>query len=451
MAQINMNKSRNQLRLRFFLSLLFLVSAVPAYCQDLLEIYHLALENDPVLKQANANQRAIAEAKNLSVANFFPTVSATGIDNLTRLVNDRATYQGLGIQKYNDQSLTLNLTQPIFHWDHWIQLSQSDNQLAQAEADYQAEMQKLMVKVTDAYFNVLSAEDNLKFSSSEKQAIARQLEQAKQRFAIGLTDITEVHEAQAAFDRASAGEIEAANSVDNQKEALMEIIGQQNIELATIKETIPLTKPEPEDISAWSDTAEFNNLSIISAFNQMEFARKAIEIQKNGHLPKLDLTASYGKFDTSSNFGLQGNSESVGLRLNMPLYEGGAVNIRTRQASFRYEQAKETLNAAKRSVKRQVKDAFRGILSSISRVEALKTAVNSAETALQSTEAGFDVGIRTLVEVLNEQKNLYRARRDFSRARYDYLLNSVKLKQASSSLIPEDLIRINQMLAADSG
>ncbi|WP_292431462.1 TolC family outer membrane protein [Methylobacter sp.] len=418
--------------------------------QDLLEIYELALQNDPVLKQAYAGQLAVGESKNQSIANFLPNVSATGVSNMNRLDNKGATFQGSGLQNYVDNNFTVNLTQPLIHWEHWIQLSQSDNQIAQAEADYQSELQKLMVKITEAYFNVLSAEDNLEFSRAEKQAIARQLEQAKQQFAIGLIGITESHQAQAAFDRAVADEIEATNNVDNQKEALTAIIGEQNIVLSNLGGIIPLVRPEPDDIMAWSDSAEIGNFSIISAFNQMEFSRKAIDLQRNGHLPKIDMIASVGQYDTTSTFGLQGSQETVGLRLNVPLFEGGAVNSRVDQASYKYEQAKENLTATKRTVKRQVKDAYRGVTTSISRVEALKVAVSSAEIALQATEAGFEVGVRTLVEVLDEQRNLYRAKRDYSRSRYDYLLNTVKLKQASSSLAQEDLQQINRLLVASS-
>jgi outer membrane protein len=421
-----------------------------AYAQNLLEVYELALQNDPVLKQVHASQLAIGESKNQSVAKFLPNISATGVSNLNRLTNNRATYQGSGVQDYSDNNFTVNLTQPLFHWEHWIQLSQSDNQIAQAEADYQTELQKMMVKITEAYFNILSAQDNLDFTFSEKQAIARQLEQAKQRFAIGLIDITEVHQAQAAFDRVIANEIEASNNVDNQKEALTAIIGDQNLVLNNLGESIPLARPVPDDISAWSDSAELGNFSIISAFNQMEFSRKSIDLQRNGHLPQLDLIASLGEYTTTSKFGLQGSTEIVGVRLNLPLFEGGAVNSRTQQASYKFEQAKENLTAIKRAIKRQVKDAYRGITTSISRVLALKTAVNSAEIALLATEAGFAIGVRTLVEVLDEQKNLYRDKRDYSRIRYDYLLNSIKLKQAASNLGPQDLEQINRLLVAKS-
>lgn len=447
---INIIKQAVSNYLSGFIIIFFTGISSAAYARDLLDVYQLALQNDPVLKQAHAGQLAVGEAKNQSVANFLPNVSATALSNLNRLANKRTTYQGSGVQKYADNNFNVSLTQPLFHWDHWIQLSQSDNQIAQAEADYQAELQKLMVKITEAYFNVLSAEDNLEFSRSEKQAIARQLEQAKQRFAIGLIDITESHQAQAAFDTATADEIEAANNADNQKEALTEIIGEQDIALDNLGENIPLARPEPDDISVWSNSAEVGNFGIISAFNQMEFSRKSIDLQRTGHLPKLDLVASLGEYDTSSQFGLRGSTEIVGVRLNVPLFEGGAVNSRTRQAGYKYEQAKEQLTAAKRAVNRQVKDAYRGITTSISRVEALKTAVGSAEIALQATEAGFEVGVRTLVDVLDEQRNLYRAKRDYSRTRYDYLLNGIRLKQASGNLAQEDLEQINRLLVAGS-
>lgn len=426
---------------------LFLTGLAPiAYAQDLLEVYELALQNDPILKQSAASQLAIGELKNQSIAKFLPNVTATGVHNLNRLSNSRSTYQGSGVQDYVDDNFIVNLTQPLFHWEHWVQLSQSDNQLAQAEADYQTELQKLMVKVSEAYFNVLAAEDNLEFIRSEKQAIARKLEQAKQRFAIGLIDIAEVHQAQAAFDTVYANEIEGSNNVDNQKEALLAIIGEQDLMLSSLGPSIPLARPTPDDMTVWSDSAEVANFSIISAFNQMEFSRKAIALQRSGHLPQLDLIASVGKYETTSSYGLIGSQEIAGLRLSVPLFEGGAVNSRTQQAMYKFEQAKENLTAAKRTVKRQVKDAYRGIMTSMSRVSALKTAVSSAEIAVQATEAGYDVGIRTLVEVLDEQKNLYKDKRDYSRSRYDYLVNSIKLKQASSSLAQEDLDQINRLL-----
>lgn len=433
-----------------------LAGVAPLNAQNLSETYELALQNDPVLKQALAKQSATGESKDQSIARFLPTVSATAASSKEYLHNAKAKnvsgfdFRGRQVnQDYWSNTFNLNITQPVFHWDHWIQLSQSENQIAQAEADYQAELQSLMVKTAEAYFNVLSAQDNLEFAVAEKEAIARQLEQAKQRFEVGIIAITDVNEAQAGYDQAVADEIEASMLVDNRKEALREIIGDQELTLDTLGEQLPLQKPKPDNITSWSDSAELNNFNIISAFNQAEVTRKSIEIQRNGHLPQLDVVASYGVSDVTSSFGFRGDTQAVGLQLNVPLFEGGAVNSRTRQAVFEYEAAKENLTAVKRSIKRQVKDAYRGVVSNISRVEALKAAVTSSETSLEASEAGFEVGTRTMVDVLNEQRNLYRAKWEYARARYNYLINSIKLKQLSSNLTPADLEQINRLLVTN--
>ena len=428
-----------------------LMGTSPLQAQNLSETYELALQNAPVLKQAQANQSAISESKNQSIARLLPNISATGASSKNRLHNKKTgSFRGPDPnQEYWDNTFNVNLTQPLFHWDHWIQLSQSDNQIAQAEAAYLAELQNLMVNTTEAYFNVLYAQDNLQFATAEKQAIARQLEQAKQQFEVGIIAITDVNEAQAGFDQANANEIDAANNLDNQKEALREIIGENDASLNGLGDQLPLLKPEPADITAWSDSAELNNFSIISAFNQAEVSRKAIDLQRNGHLPSLDLVASYAASDNNSSFGLRGDNQSVGVQLQVPLFEGGAVNSRTRQAAYEYQAAKEDLVAKKRAVKRQVKDAYRGVVSAISRVAALKATVTSATSALAATEAGFGAGTRTMVDVLNEQRNLYRAKRDFARSRYDYLVNSVKLKQAASSLGQDDIERVNRLLVGN--
>jgi outer membrane protein len=425
----------------------------PLQAQDLSETYELALQNAPTLKQAQAKQSAIGESKDQSIARFLPNISATGASSTNHLHNKKTDdFRGPDAnQEFWDNTFNVNLTQPLFHWDYWIQLSQSDNQIAQAEATYLAELQNLMVRTTEAYFNVLYAQDNLQFASAEKQAIARELEQAQRRFEVGILPITDVYEAQSGFDQANANEIEAANNLDNQKEALREIIGENDASLNPLGEQLPLIKPEPTDISAWSDTAEINNFSIISAFNQAEVSRKNIDLQRNGHLPSLDLVASYGASDNNSSFGFRGDTQRVGVQMEVPLFEGGAVNSRTRQAAYEYQAAKEDLIAKKRAVNRQVKDAYRGVMSTISRVDALKAAVISATSALESTEAGFGAGTRNMVEVLIEQRNLYRAKRDFSRTRYDYLINSIKLKQAASSLSQADLEQVNRLLVANAG
>lgn len=425
----------------------FLNVPKPCYAQNLTDILALALENNPGLREVHARKAATEEAKNQNIARLLPNLSATGASSKDYLNNEKlGTFRGSGEQDFYSNTFNLNLTQPIFHWEHWIQLSQSDNQIAQAEANFQAELQSLMVKITEAYFNILAAEDDLTFIQAERAAIARELEQAQKRYEVGLIAVTDIYEAQAGFDQANANEIEAQNALDNQKEALREIIGDTEAVLDRLDDNIPLTQPEPADIETWSLSAEANNLNIIAAFNEAEAARKTIDLQRSGHLPKLDLVASLGLSDVSSSFGLRGDSQSIGLQLNLPIYEGGAVNSRTRQAVHEYEAAKQKLLSSKRSAIKQVKDAYRGVLSNISRVNALQSGVTSAENALTATQAGLDVGTRTLIDVLNEQKNLFKTKRDLARSRYDYLINSIKLKQASSNLSELDISRINRLL-----
>jgi len=418
----------------------------PLKAQDLTATYELALQNDPILKQAEANQLAIAEYRQQGIAKLLPNVSATGLSSRDWLYNGKGhDYRGPS-QEYWSNSINLKLNQPLMHWDYWMQLSQSDNQIAQAAADYQAELQKLMVKTTEAYFNVLAAQDTTELFSIEKQAITRQLDQAKQRFEVGRNAITDVYEAQAGFDEAIANEIDASHDLNNKKAALKEIIGENEVQLNGLGTTLHLLKPDPSNIKAWQNSAEVSNFSVISAFNKAEFSRKSITVQQAGHLPQLDLVASSLTSDVNSTSGFRGDAQSVGLQLNIPLFEGGAVNSRTRQASFQYEAAKENLIATKRAVNRQTEDAFNGVISSIGRVEALITAVKSRESALEASEVGFQVGTRTMVDVLTEQKKLYRSKRDFYRGRYDYLINSIKLKQASSSLTQNDIEQINRLL-----
>ncbi|MGZ0079558.1 TolC family outer membrane protein [Methylomonas sp. YC3] len=424
--------------------LVALIPVKPAFSQDLLETYQLAKANDPEFKSSDINKLATAEIKSQSIAQMLPNLSFSANSSRNRL--ESTSFLGTTLQHYWDSKLGINLKQPVFHWDHWVQLDQADNKIAQAEAQFQAKQQNLIRRTAEAYFNILAAQDNLEFANSEKKAIEKQLEQAKQRFDVGIIAITDVYEAQAGYDRALASEIEAQNLLDNSKEALREIIGENAAELNSLQAQIPLSPPAPEDLASWSNTAENNNFSIVAQINQAEYVRKNIELQQSKHLPTLDIVAQYSEMDTGNRYGLRGDNESFGLQLNLPLYEGGGTSSRSRQAAYEYEAAKEDLTKVKRSINRGVKDAFRGVVSSISRVKALDATSKSAEMAVEAAEAGFEVGTRTMVDVLTEQRNLYKAKSDYARSRYDYLINGIKLKEAAGSLNEQDLEQINQYL-----
>lgn len=418
-----------------------------SFAQDLIETYQLALENDPDYKSVYLNQFSTAQIRSQSIARMLPNISVSGSSSRQRLNNKKNTFQSSGIQHYWSNVFSINFRQPVFNWGHWVQLSQSDNQIAQAEAQFQAEHQSLILRTSEAYFNILSAQDNLEFTTAEKTAIAKQLEQAQQRFDVGLIAITDVYEAQAAFDQARANEIEAINLLDDNKENLREIIGENEADLNSLHAKIPLISPEPADITSWSKAAESNNFNIVAQLNQTETARKEVNLRQSAHLPTIDLVASYERQDNTSNFGLRGDTQSLGLEVNLPLFEGGGTYSRAQQAQFDYQREKENLTKVKRTIIRQVRNAYRGVISNLSRIEALEATVKSSESALEASEAGFQVGTRTMVDVLSEQRNLFRSKRDFSRSRYDYIINGIKLKEAAGSLNVADLQQINQFLS----
>ena len=426
------------------LILFSLVRAVGA--QDLLETYHLALKHDPQLRKAYFTQFSVAESKSQSIAQMLPTLSASASSSRERLSSKKDNFRTAGTQHFWNNSFSINFSQPVFHWDHWVQLSQSGNRIAQAEAEYKAERQYLIVRITEAYFDILSAQDNLTFTVSEQMAIEQQREQARQRFDVGLIAITDVYQAQAAYDQAVADQIDAENLLADSKEALREIIGDNEVTLQALASDLIFHPPEPNNIAEWSRIAETKNLTIIAAFNQVEVYRKNIAIQQSAHIPTLDLVANYNLRDVTSTFGQRGDSQLIGLQFNLPLFQGGLVFSQTRQAHYDFQVAKENLLSTQRLIKRQLRNAFRDVISSLSRVHALKAAVISSDSSLQASEAGLEIGSQTMVDVLAEQRNLYRAKRDYARSRYDYLVNGVKLKQAASSLTEDDLQRINQYL-----
>lgn len=429
-----------------FIAVLIIIMTRPLVAQDLLTIYQLALENDPQLKQVYLHQFSVAESRSQNVAQMLPVLSISANSSMEILRNKKDNFQQRGTQRYQTSRFTINFSQPIFHWQHWLQLSQSDNKIMQAEAEYKAATQHLMVKVTEAYFDILSAQDSLKFTVAEQVAIERQLEQTKQRFSAGLIAITNVYEAQARYDQAVANHIDAVNLLHINKEALAEIIGENKEITQALRSKINLTPPEPNDIAKWSAMAVANNFNIIAALNRVEVHRKNIAIQQSGHLPTLDIVGNYSIQDVSSSFGQRGDSQQIGLQFNLPLFQGGGVYSQAKQAHYDYQVAKERLLSTQRRVRRQIRNAFRDCLSNLSRIHALKTTIASARSALEASEVGLKIGSRTMVDVLGEQSNLYRAKRNYARSRYDYLLNGIKLKWFASSLTEEDLRLINQYL-----
>ena len=430
---------------KFILLGMLLAPLTLAAAADLLSIYQQATTNDPVYKSAEAARQTALEAVPQSRAQLLPSL----IFSVAKTRNSQDVVSGSSLLFAKDtQGYTLSLTQPIYHSDYFTQLAQADTAAAQAEANFAAAEQDLIVRSAQYYFSVLAAKDNLDFSYAEKKALEHQLEQTKQRFDVGLIAITDVQEAQAAYDLVVAQTIDAENQLSSQFEALHELTNQYQDAVAPLSDAMPLISPDPNNIDSWSQQAIDNNLTLQVAILAVQSAQDDIDIAKSGHLPQLDLTASHAYADsTGGDFGARETRDnSVTLQLTVPLYQGGGTSSRVRAAEGRYQQTLEQLEQQKRATDRHARDGYRSVLAAIKRVKALQQAVVSAQSALQATEAGLEVGTRTTVDVLNSRRNVYRAQRDLAQARYDYILNTLRLKQVTGQLQATDIEQVNRWL-----
>jgi outer membrane protein len=434
-----------------FSAIVLLLAAMPAIAaQDLIESYDFALQSDPQLLAQAANQRATAELAEQADALFLPEIGLSADASSVR--TDSSSQRFGGQSESVDRGYTLSLIQPVYRRENFVQNRQADIAISGAAAQYQLVEQDLIVRVADAYFGVLGAEDDLRFAEAEREAISKQLEEAQQRFDVGLATITDVTEAQAAFDIANAAVIAAENALANSREQLRETTGRYPDELSPLIKDTPLVRPEPENIEQWSDTALVTNPALQVVGRDVDFARENIELQRSGHYPSLDIVAQKNyssQSDSNLSGGSQTHQELVGLQFNLPIYAGGAVSSRTREAGFRLDEVMQTEEQQRRAVMRQTREAYNSVLSGISQVQALEQAVRSNEKALEATQAGFEVGTRTTVDVLNARRELFSARRDYAQARYLYIVNTLRLKQAAGIVTVDDLQQINMWLAGN--
>lgn len=436
------------------LAMLCSLLAIPAWAgaDTLLDIYKLATASDPQLRQAEAAYHAVAETKTQARAQLLPQIALGA--NLSRDRQDvtSVTNSPFPFQPFTFYSTTkgydLSLSQALYHRDLFVQLREADASTAQAEANYQAAQQDLEVRATDRYFKVLAAADNLDFAQAEKKANQHLLEQAQQRFDVGLIAITDVQEAKAAYDLSVAKEITAENQLAIAKEELREVTGKFHASLQPLKEDVPLPSPEPANIDKWVETALQQNYQLIAAQSAVDKAREDVELNRADHYPRLDAVASYGYNDVSASLfgGSETNDAKIGLQFSLPLYQGGGTSSRVQAAVYRLTQAKEALEQQRRSTDRQTRSAYLTVLDAINSVSALKQALVSTQSALDATQAGYEVGTRTIVDVLQSQSNLFDAQRNYAQARYNYIVSSLQLKQAAGLLVPADLEEVNRWL-----
>jgi len=449
-------------------------AGVPAlgHAEDLMQIYQDARQADPTLAISEANRGATQENVPQARAALLPQINAS----LAYNHSDGSTTSVGPVQDVNTGNYVLlpsnsisrdrsrpaqaTLSQSLFNWTNWTRLAVAREQAASAESNYDAAAQDLFVRTATLYFAVLTSQDELIFAQANEKALERQLDQAEQRFQVGLSAITDVHNARANHDSAVAQVIQAQNNLDNAREALSQVTGKAFGELRKLRQELPLTKPEPTELQAWVDIAVKQNPSLASAEHLREAAEHNISVARSGHFPTLSAsvvrTDTPGWGNSSQSFGgdafgpFHGNSISgnttFGVVLNVPIFTGGLVSSQVRQAAYQRDAAADQAELQRRLVVATTRNAYRAVIAGISEVEATKQAVVSAQSSLDATQAGFEVGTRTIVDVLLAQQTLFQAQSAYSQARHQFVLSGLNLKQSAGTIGASDLEAVNALL-----
>ncbi|MCF7503945.1 outer membrane channel protein TolC [Vibrio sp. L3-7] len=421
-----------------------------AFADTLAEVYDQAKQNDPQLLRSAAQRDAAFEAVTSSRSDLLPQINLTANYDINR--GDRDT-SGSGSSSIDNNTwgAAIGFTQELYQRSSWITLDTAEKTARQSDSAYAAEQQALILRVATAYFEVLRAQDNLEFVRAEKAAVARQLEQTKQRFEVGLSAITDVHDAQAQYDGVLADEVLAENTLINNYEGLREITGQEHSNLSILDTDRFSASKSSESAAALVEQAEQKNLSLLASRISQDVAKDNISLASSGHLPSLTLDGSYALTDQSnSSSDYDQDNLNLGLNLVVPLYTGGNTTSLTKQAEYNYVAASEDLEATYRSVVKDVRAFNNNITASIGALRAYEQSVVSAQSALEATEAGFDVGTRTIVDVLDSTRRLYDANKNLSDARYNYILSVLQLRQAVGTLSEQDIVDVNAGLKVAS-
>ena len=428
-----------------------LFSGTPAIAADLLEIYRLALASDPVYSAARASWTASQEKMPQGLAGLLPQASLSA----STQYNDRdlrfrnPTIAGSQAQ-YNSNSTSVSVSQPLYRKQNFVAYDQGKTQVALADVQFASVGQDLILRVSQAYFDVLLASANLSFTQAQKTAIGQQLAQAKRNFEVGNATITDTHEAQARYDLVTAQEIGAQADVEVKNRTLEQLIGRPAPALAGPARNFSPTPPTPNAMEPWVERARTNGLSVRIAQETLNFQSQDVVRNRGAHYPTVDAYASLT--DSGQGSGVQGGSGTdttskiIGLQLAIPLYQGGIVNSRVREALANEDKARQDLENARRSAELAARQGYLGVTSNIAQVRALEAAVISNQSSLDSTILGQQVGVRTQVDVLNAQQLLFSARRDLAQARYNYIASFLRLIAAAGELDEEDLQRINSWL-----
>ncbi len=435
-----------------------LAFAGAAAAADFLANYRLAKQNDAQFASARASLEAGLEKLPQGRALLLPVINAAGNTTWNDAENKDRTQNQVGSAQFNSNGWNVTLTQPLFRWQNLVQYQQSQFQVLQAEAQFGQATQDLIVRVAQAYFDVLAAMDNLEFTKSNRVVIAEQLAQAKRNFEVGTATITDTNEAQARYDLAIAQEIAGVNALEVAQRALQQIIGQFPDALTPLRSAVMIDPPQPNLMDEWVKSARGNNFVVRGNEAVMEIASREVGRQRAGHYPTLDVVAG-AQENTNQNIasvtGIVSGSRStisqntIGLQLNVPIYAGGSVMSRTREAVGLKEKARQDLDSSRRAAEFNARQSFLNVTNGIAQVRALEQALRSSEVSLQSNRVGYEVGVRINIDVLNAQQQVFQTQRDLARARYDTILNGLRLKSASGSLTESDVEAVNRLLGYD--
>ena len=436
-----------------FFSTTLLVASGVAQAADLLETFHAAQANDPLFAAARATQQAgqekLSQGRSLLMPSINLSANSTFNDVTTQYHPASPPLFTGGTKRYNSNGYGVSLVQPLFRQQNWLAYSESELQAEQAGLQLKIAEQDLIVRVAQAYFDVLIAQDTVQLVDTQKTAISEQLEQAKRNFEVGSATITDTLEAQARADLTGAQLIAAQNNLEIKGSALQQLINTTPGGLAPLSKDLKLEAPQPADMAKWVDDAQLKNLQLAIAQANAAIADKEVARNRGGHYPTVDLVANYRQNnDNGGIFGVGSDTtnKNIGIQLNMPLFQGGVVNSRWREAEANRERARQELENARRNVAQQTRQAYLGVVSGIAQVQALQQALASGESLLDASKLGHEVGVRTNLDVLNARQQLFANRRDLYQAQYDYLLSQLRLKQAVGLLGEEDLSRVNQAL-----
>lgn len=427
---------------------------VAAQSADLLQIFRDAKLNDAVFASARASLEAGREKLPQGRALILPTVNLTGnsiYNDFDVRLRTGATAGQWVTRDFNTNGWTVTLTQPLFRMQNWTQYEQAEFQVAQSEAQFGQASQDLIIRAAQAYFDVLASQDSLATIQAQKAAISEQLAQARRNFEVGTATITDTHEAQARFDLSTAQEIAAQNDLEFKQRALQQLIGRFPENLAPLKSALALSPPQPAVMETWVESAQRQNFAVRIQEAGFEIASREVARNRAGHLPTLDVVGTMGTAASGNNslsgVGNDQKSTTIGLQLAFPLYAGGSVSSRVREAIANRDKASSDLENSRRQAALASRQSFLGVTNGMAQVRALEQALVSSETALASNRLGYEVGVRINIDVLNSQQQVFSTQRDLSKARYDTLMNGLRLKAATGTLTEADVEEVNRLLA----